>query len=84
VEVMAGSPQFDFWDTEAMAREVLHLLEDEAYRRQVIAQQVSSINQVTWKKAAKKVEQIYQTLSSKTKRKKRVTATTKSRRTRKK
>ena len=68
VEVMKGGASFDFWDIDAMAAEILHLLADKAYRRQVIAQQIASLSQATWKKAAKKIEKIYTQVASKKKR----------------
>ena len=50
-----------------MAAEILHLLADKAYRRQVIAQQIASLSQATWKKAAKKIEKIYTQVTDKKK-----------------
>ena len=67
VEVMKGGANFDFWDIDAMAAEILHLLADKAYRRQVIAQQIASLSQATWKKAAKKIEKIYTQVTDKKK-----------------
>lgn len=67
VEVMKGSPKIDFWDIDAMAAEVFHLLDDEDYRRQVVRTQAQQLKQTTWKKAAKKVEKIYQQLGQRKK-----------------
>jgi glycosyltransferase involved in cell wall biosynthesis len=62
VEVMHGAPKFDFWDSDAMSQEVLHLLNDPTYRDQVVAAQLASLKQTTWKKAAAKIKKIYDRL----------------------
>ncbi len=77
VEVMTGSPKFDFWDVDAMAAEVLHLINDHAYREQVVSDQLAHLDQNTWKKSAAKIEKVYQKVASdakkKTSRKRKVT-----------
>lgn len=60
VEIMKGGASFDFWDCDAMVAEILRLLDDKTYRSQVVAKQITSLSQATWKKAAKRVEKIYQ------------------------
>ncbi|MBQ6449306.1 glycosyltransferase family 4 protein [bacterium] len=64
VEVMTGSPQFDFWDVDAMAAEVLHLLDDHEYRQRVVDDQLSKLDHNTWKKSAHKIEKIYRRVSA--------------------
>ena len=65
VEIISGSPQFDFWDTQAMADEVLHLLDDADYRERVIADQLAHLQQHTWTKTARKIEKIYKKVAKK-------------------
>jgi glycosyltransferase involved in cell wall biosynthesis len=62
VEVMRGAEKFDFWDSDAMSREVLRLLDDRTYRDQVVAAQLASLKKTTWKKAAGKIKKIYDRL----------------------
>lgn len=65
VEVMKDSPQFNFWDTQAMADEILHLVDDPDYHAQVVKAQLKHLKKTTWKKAAKKIEKIYQKIIKK-------------------
>lgn len=71
VEIMKGGASFDFWDSEAMVAEILHLLEDKTYRSRVVAEQITSLSQATWKKAAKRVKKIYQEVAPVNKNKRR-------------
>ncbi len=59
-EVLAGSPQVDFWDIKAMSAAVIKLLDDKKYRQEVIANQLAQLNNLSWHNAAKKVERVYQ------------------------
>ena len=59
-EVLKKSPQVDFWDIEAMSEEVLRLLEDKAYRKKIIDQQLKEISNLSWRKAAQEIEKVYQ------------------------
>ncbi|MBQ6436545.1 glycosyltransferase family 4 protein [bacterium] len=59
VEIIGGSPKFDFWDTDAMAKEVIHLLEDREYRSVVIEDQLRRLRKNTWNKMVKKIEKVY-------------------------
>ncbi len=61
-EVLAGSPQVDFWDIKAMSTAVIQLLDDKKYRQQVIKNQLNKLSSLSWKAAAHKVEKIYQKL----------------------
>lgn len=67
VEVMTGSPKFDFWDVDAMADEVLHLINDQDYRQAVVADQLAHLDKNTWKKSAAKIEKVYKQVASKAK-----------------
>ena len=67
VEIISGSPQFDFWDVEAMANEVLHLLEDQNYRERVIADQLDHLEKQTWQKTASDIETVYDKVTTATK-----------------
>lgn len=71
VEIMKGGVSFDFWDSDAMVAEILHLLEDKTYRSRVVAEQITSLSQATWKKAAKRVKKIYQEVAPVNKNKRR-------------
>lgn len=59
-EVLTGSPQVNFWDIKEMSEAVLKLLDDKKYRQQVIKNQLSQLNKLSWQAAAHKVEKIYQ------------------------
>ncbi len=67
VEIMKGSPKVDFWDTTAMAEQVLKLIEDPVYKEQVVANQLKQLQKLTWHKAAKKIEKIYRQVAKKKK-----------------
>jgi len=64
VEVMTGSPKFDFWDVDAMAAEVLHLINDPGYRQAVVDDQLAHLGQNTWQKSAAKIEKVYKKVAS--------------------
>lgn len=61
-EVLQGSVVADFWDVNKMSDEILRLLEDRAYHEQVTRQQLTSLQTVTWKRAAHRVRSVYQRL----------------------
>lgn len=61
-EVLKGTIVTDFWDVHKMADEVVHLLQDDRYRAQVLGLQHASLQNVTWRRAADKVRSVYQTL----------------------
>lgn len=64
-EVLRGAVVTDFWDVKKMAQEVIRLLQDDDYHRQVVRQQHDSLGQVTWRKAASRVQEIYRKLVGK-------------------
>ena len=61
-EVLRGAVVADFWDVNKMADEVVRLLQDEQYHQQVVSQQENSLGSLTWRKAAGKVQSVYQRL----------------------
>ena len=73
VEILPDSPQFDFWDTDAMAQSVLQLINDPDYREQVVRNQFAHLEQNTWKKTARAPEKIYRQVSPAAPKKKRST-----------
>ncbi len=65
VEVMSDSPKFDFWDIDAMATEVLHLIDDHDYRQHVVADQLSQLDHNSWQQTADEISKIYNQIASK-------------------
>lgn len=61
-EVLKGSLQADFWDTELMAKHINDLLTDDVLREKVLAQADQDIEAATWDAAAATVVKIYHEL----------------------
>ncbi|MEO8581084.1 MAG: glycosyltransferase family 4 protein [Patescibacteria group bacterium] len=59
-EVLPGAIVFDFWDTDLMAESIEKLLRDPTYYEQVVDQQLASLGEVSWKKSAEKIKEVYQ------------------------
>lgn len=65
-EVMPSAITVDFWDVQAMTREVVRLLSDTAHAEAVADRQLNEVNQVTWNKAADKIRSVYRSLFRRT------------------
>lgn len=66
-EVLPGAISVDFWDVDAMAKHIVHLIEDPAYYEKIVDAQMQDVAQVTWKNAAEKVKEVYRKILSTTK-----------------
>ncbi|MDR0463088.1 MAG: glycosyltransferase family 4 protein, partial [Pseudomonadales bacterium] len=64
-EVMTESPKLDFWDVDGMTKEVIRLLDDKPYHDKIVQAQYEALQSNSWKKAAKKVESLYDKLRKK-------------------
>jgi glycosyltransferase involved in cell wall biosynthesis len=61
-EVLYDTAAVDFWDIDALAEQTLSLLLNKKYKQEVLKRQQNKLKDVSWKKAAKQVEKIYQSL----------------------
>lgn len=59
-EVLPGAIVCDFWDIERMSDTILKLLGEKAYAQSVINQQLQDTQQLTWERAASRVQAVYQ------------------------
>lgn len=59
-EVLPGAISVDFWDVDLMAKSIEQLLSDPGYYERIVDQQLASLGEVTWKKSAEKVKEVYQ------------------------
>lgn len=62
VEVLPSAVQLDFWDIDAMVKEMIDLLQNKDRHQQAIDRQLRDISKVTWSKSASRVRDIYQRL----------------------
>jgi len=58
-EVAENMVVVDFWDVDKAAEEIIRLLEDEQYAREMAAKAKEEIKKLTWKKAALKTKKVY-------------------------
>jgi glycogen(starch) synthase len=59
-EVLPGAISVDFWDIDLMANSIEQLLKDPSYYERVVDQQLASLGEISWKKSAQKVKEVYQ------------------------
>lgn len=58
-EVLFGALTADYWDVDKMAGHIISLLQNEALRESVIRDAFNDLQNLTWEKAAEKVNDIY-------------------------
>ena len=61
-EVLRHVIKVDFWDVDELARQILRVLTDEAFARQLAADSYRELAAVSWDKAATQVRELYATL----------------------
>lgn len=66
-EVLPGAISVDFWDIQAMAQHIKHLLSDHSYYEKVVDDQMKNLANLSWKDSADKVKQVYQRILNKRK-----------------
>ena len=58
-EVMKGAISLDFWDLQQMTQAITTILQNPEKKQQIIMNQLSDLEQITWKNAAQKVKASY-------------------------
>jgi len=58
-EVMSGSIVVDFWDIDAMTRNITQILADKNHSQTIVNNQLQNLQETTWEKAAHKVRSVY-------------------------
>lgn len=61
-EVLTGALVVDFWDVQKTAQQVLDVLTNKQFGRQVVAQQHESLQEITWHNSAKQLRSVYRQL----------------------
>jgi glycosyltransferase involved in cell wall biosynthesis len=61
-EVLPSSIVVDFWDLHKMTETIVEILNNTAYRRQLVEQQLQELRHVTWQRAATRVNDIYRSV----------------------
>jgi glycosyltransferase involved in cell wall biosynthesis len=61
-EVIKNAMKVDFWNTEALANAILELLKNKKLAATIQAKSCKEIKKVNWRKAAKKVNTLYNEL----------------------
>ena len=58
-EVLHHALKADFWDTDLMAQHIVHLIEDEDFANQVVADTFKDIEAITWDACSQKIVNVY-------------------------
>lgn len=61
-EVLLGALKADFWDVDKMASHIISLLQNPTLREAVVRDAFNDLTNLTWERAAEKVDNIYQKL----------------------
>lgn len=68
-EIVQNAIKVDFWDVEDIANQIIKVLEDEEFKRNIQQKlQEETVHQITWYDSARKVEEVYEVVLSKLKR----------------
>ncbi len=63
-EVMKSCIAIDFWDLDKMSKTVLKIIDDKQLSKQVVDGQLKELEDITWKKSAIKIKDVYNRFSS--------------------
>ncbi len=58
-EVLKSSVKVDFWDIEKTSEEIIKILEDEEYAKELVKNAKAEAKLLTWEKAAKEMNEVY-------------------------